>query len=153
MQSIVFDRITAKATRLFCCGKDFAKLWQKLFSTDWQSPEFWYPSSAPIDTYGPGHEQEIRRRLWDQAKNLTLEWGPHCGVHDRLPDRRDTGDRAQLRAEIDAYVAHLYGLTRDEFSYILGTFPVLKRKEEQAFGEFMSKRKCLEEYDRIATIL
>ena len=73
--------------------------------------------------------------------------------HDRTPDRRDTGDRARLRAEIDAYVAHLYGLTRDEFAYILDTFPVLKRKEEQAFGEFMSKRKCLEEYDRIATIL
>ncbi|MFZ3254245.1 MAG: hypothetical protein WA133_08200, partial [Syntrophales bacterium] len=59
----------------------------------------------------------------------------------------------QLRAEIDACVAHLYGLTRDDFAYILDTFPVLKRKEEQAFGEFMSKRKCLEEYDRIATIL
>ena len=74
-------------------------------------------------------------------------------MHDRLPYRRDTGDRAQLRAEIDAYVAHLYGLSRDDFAYILGTFPVLKRKEEQAFGEFMSKRKCLEEYERIVTIL
>ena len=70
-----------------------------------------------------------------------------------FPNSRDNGDRAQLRAEIDAYVAHLYGLNRDDFSYILETFPVLKRKEEAAFGEFMSKRKCLEEYDRIATIL
>ena len=34
-----------------------------------------------------------------------------------------------------------------------GTFPVLKKREEKAFGEFMSKRKCLEEYDRIALIL
>jgi hypothetical protein len=74
-------------------------------------------------------------------------------VHDRLPDRRDTGDRAQLRAEIDAYVAHLYGLSRDDFAYILDTFPVLKKKEEKAFGEFMSKRKCIEEYDRIGKIL
>ena len=32
-------------------------------------------------------------------------------------------------------------------------FYVLKRKEEAAFGEFMSKRKCLEEYDRIKTVL
>ena len=60
---------------------------------------------------------------------------------------------SQLRAEIDAHVAHLYGLSRDDFSYILDTFPVLKRKEEAAFGEFMSKRKCLEEYDRIGSIL
>ncbi len=87
------------------------------------------------------------------SPKLTPEWTPACGVYDRTVDRRNTGDRAQLRAEIDAYVAHLYGLTRDEFAYILDTFPFLKHKEEQAFGEFMSKRKCLEEYDRIATIL
>lgn len=58
-----------------------------------------------------------------------------------------------MRAEIDAYVAHLYGLCRDDFAYILDTFPVLKKKEEKAFGEFMSKRKCLEEYDRIKKVL
>jgi len=50
-------------------------------------------------------------------------------------------------------VAHLYGLNREEFAYILDTFPVLKRKEEQAFGEYMSKRKCLEEYDRLEAFL
>ena len=151
--SIIWDAVLARATRLFCFNEDFANLWEKLYSTDWQSPEFWYPSSAPIDNYGPAHEQEIRRRLRDEAGKLTPEWGPHCGVHDRLPDRRDTGDRAQLRAEIDAYVAHLYGLSRDDFAYILDTFPVLKKKEEKAFGEFMSKRKCLEEYERIRKIL
>ncbi len=53
-------------------------------------------------------------------------------------------DCAKLRAEIDAYVAHLYGLSWDDFACILDTFPVLKKKEEKAFGEFMSKRKCLE---------
>jgi hypothetical protein len=148
-----FSNLIAKAMRLICVREDFGKLWKDLFSLDWQSPEYWYPSSAPIDTYGPAHEQQIRKRLWDQTKNLTPEWGPHCGVHDRLPDRRDTGDRAQLRAEIDAYVAHLYGLSRDDFAYILDTFPVLKKKEKKAFGEFMSKRKCLEEYDRLTPIV
>jgi len=82
------------------------------------------------------------------AKNLTPEWELHRGVHDRMPNRWNTGDRAQLRAEIDAYVTRLYGLSRDDFAYILDTFPALKRKKEKAFGEFMSKRKCLEEYDR-----
>jgi hypothetical protein len=147
------DPITSKATRLFCYHKDFSELCENLFDEYWQSPDFWYPPSAPIDTYGPVHEQEIRKRLRDEAPGLTPEWGPHCGVHDRLPDRRDTGDRAQLRAEIDAYVAHLYGLSRDDFAYILDTFPVLKKKEQRAFGEFMSKRKCLEEYDRIGKVL
>ncbi|MCF8075208.1 MAG: hypothetical protein K9K87_03445 [Desulfotignum sp.] len=145
--------IISRSARLICKGKILGGLWSNIFETSWQSPDFWYPSSTPIDTYGPAHEQEIRKRLRDEAKNLTPEWGPHCGVHDRLPDRRDTGDRAQLRAEIDAYVAHLYGLTRDDFAYILDTFPVLRKKEVKAFGEFMSRRKCLEEYDRLTPIV
>jgi len=153
VQNSVLECIIAKAMRLFCYDIDFAKLWEKLFSNDWQSPIFWYPELAPIDNYGPMHEQEIRRRLRDEASKLTPEWTSRCGVHDRMPDRRDTGDRAQLRAEIDAYVAHLYGLSRDDFAYILDTFPVLKKKEEKAFGEFMSKRKCLEEYDRLKPII
>ena len=138
---------------MLCIDDVFNDLWDHIYISLWQSPDFWYPESAHIDTYGPAHEQETRRRLRDEASKLTPEWGPHCGVHDRLPDRRDTGDRAQLRAEIDAYVAHLYGLSRDDFAYILDTFPVLKKKEEKAFGEFMSKRKCLEEYDRIGKIM
>jgi len=55
--------------------------------------------------------------------------------------------------KIYAYVAHLYGLSLDDFAYILITFPVLKRKEEKPIWVFMSKRKCLEEYDRISKIM
>jgi len=50
-------------------------------------------------------------------------------------------------------VAHLYGLSREDFAYLLDTFPVLKKKEKKALDEFMSKRKCLEEYDRIKKIM
>ena len=149
----ITESIIARGARLISGDEQFTPLWNNVFTSDWQSPTFWYPEASPIDNYGPTHEQEIRSRLRDDAKNLTREWALHCGVHNRTRDRRDTGDRAQLRAEIDAYVAHLYGLSRDDFSYILDTFPVLKRKEEAAFGEFMSKRKCLEEYDRIGSIL
>ena len=151
--TLIVGGIVARGLRLISCIKKFSAYWKSVFDFDWQSSTFWYPEAAPIDNYGPAHEQEIRQRLRGEAKNLTPEWAPHCGVHDRLPDRRDTGDRAQLRAEIDAYVAHLYGLSRDDFAYILDTFPVLKKKEEKAFGEFMSKRKCLEEYDRLGKIL
>ena len=147
------NRINARALRLVCTTPEYASLWTSTFQGLWEAAEFWYPSTMPIDSYGPAHEQELRKRLRGEAASLTREWSPHCGVHDRLPDRRDTGDRAQLRAEIDAYVAHLYGLSRDDFAYILDTFPVLKNKEMKAFGEFMSKRKCLEEYDRIGKVL
>jgi hypothetical protein len=49
-----------------------------------------------------------------------------------MPDWRDTGDRAQLRAEVDAYVAHLYGLSHNDFAFKTDTFPVLKKKEEKS---------------------
>jgi len=35
------------------------------------------------------------------------------------PFYRDEVRRAQLRAELDSYYTHLYGLTRDELRYIL----------------------------------
>lgn len=38
---------------------------------------------------------------------------------------RDEAQRAALRAELDGLVAHLYGLTEDEFAHILSTFPLV----------------------------
>jgi hypothetical protein len=35
-------------------------------------------------------------------------------------------ERAQLRAEIDGLVGHLYGLTEEEFIHILGAFPLVR---------------------------
>jgi len=150
----IYSHLVPRAARLICVTEDFKDLWEGIFREEWSNPDFWYPSQG-IDllSYGPQQEQKTREKLRGSVRSFSKEWTPHCGVYDRTPDRRDTGDRAQLRAEIDAYVAHLYGLNREEFAYILDTFPVLKRKEEQAFGEYMSKRKCLEEYDRIGTIL
>ena len=37
----------------------------------------------------------------------------------------DKVERARLRAEIDGLVAHLYGLSEEEFAHILGTFPLV----------------------------
>jgi len=146
--------ILARACRLICTDEIFSTTWSQCFAPEWASSSFLYPANGiQIDSYGPQHEREIRVRISEKAKLLSGDWDQDFGVHDRTHDRRDTGDRAQFRAEIDAYVSHLYGLSRDDFSYILDTFPILKRKEEAAFGEFMSKRKCLEEYDRIGSIL
>ena len=74
------------------------------------------------------------------------------------PDRRAT-----LRAELDAYYAKLYGLTRDELRYILDptdimgegypseTFRVLKNKELKEFGEYRTQRLVLEAWNKIQT--
>jgi hypothetical protein len=66
------------------------------------------------------------------------------------PFKWDEERRAQLRAELDGFYAHLYGLHRDEFAYILDTFPIVRRKDEAKYGEYRTKRLCLEAYDRIA---
>ena len=72
--------------------------------------------------------------------------------------------RAQLRAELDAYYARLYGLTRDELRYILDpadvmgadypseTFRVLKNNEMREFGEYRTQRLVLEAWDRLVNL-
>ena len=37
----------------------------------------------------------------------------------------DPVERAKLRAELDGLIARLYGLTEDEFTHILKTFPLV----------------------------
>jgi hypothetical protein len=74
-----------------------------------------------------------------------------------IPERR-----AQLRADLDAYYARLYGLTRDELRYILNpadvmgldypseTFRVLKNNEMREFDEYRTRRLVLEAWDRLS---
>jgi hypothetical protein len=62
----------------------------------------------------------------------------------------DDERRFQLRAELDAAFFHLYGLERDEVDYIMDTFPIVRRKDEAAYGEYRTKRVILEMYDAMA---
>ena len=69
--------------------------------------------------------------------------------------------RAQLRAELDAYYARLYGLDRNELRYILDpadvmgadypseTFRVLKNSELREFGEYRTQRLVLAAWDKL----
>jgi hypothetical protein len=82
--------------------------------------------------------------------------------HEGQPFLWDEDRRAILRAETDAYFAHLYGLTRDELRYILDpkevfgedfpseTFRVVKEKEEKEYGEYRTRRLVLAAYDELA---
>ncbi|MFB7543562.1 Eco57I restriction-modification methylase domain-containing protein [Streptomyces zaomyceticus] len=71
------------------------------------------------------------------------------------PFRWDEARRAQLRAELDAYFFHLYGISAEDTDYILETFQSetggLKNNEIGKFGEYRTKRLVLTEYDRMAT--
>jgi len=46
-------------------------------------------------------------------------------VGERQRGTLDEGERARLRAELDGLIAHLYGLTEEEFRHILSTFPLV----------------------------
>ena len=67
-----------------------------------------------------------------------------------VPFRWDPARRELLRAELDAAFFRLYGITRDDVDYIMDTFPIVRRKDEAAHGEYRTKRLILERYDALA---
>jgi hypothetical protein len=92
--------------------------------------------------------------------------------HSMAPFARDLGyvgppfpwdddRRALLRAELDAFYARAYGLTRDELRYILDpadvkghdypseTFRVLKNNEMKHYAEYRTARLVLDAWDRM----
>jgi hypothetical protein len=87
------------------------------------------------------------------ARDLGYDGPPFTWNEDR---------RAQIRAELDAWYARAYGLTRDELRYILDpadvkgpdypseTFRVLKKNEIARFGEYRTARLVLAAYDQLA---
>lgn len=82
--------------------------------------------------------------------------------HDGEPFKWDPARRMELRAELDAYYAHLYGLTRDELRYMLDprdvfgdgfpseTFRVLKEREKKEYGEYRTSRLTLASFDELS---
>ena len=69
-----------------------------------------------------------------------------CG-YDGPPFRWDEERRFLLRCELDAAFFHLYGVGREDVAYIMGTFPIVRRNDEKAHGEYRTKRVILEIYD------
>ncbi len=55
-----------------------------------------------------------------------------AGLRGHMDGVKGEADRAALRAELDARVAHLYGLTEAEFTHILGTFPLVAQEAKAA---------------------
>lgn len=82
---------------------------------------------------------ELTYTVWDLEP-----FAKDCG-YDSPPFRWDE-DRRFLRCEIDAYF-HLYVIKRDDMDYVMETFPIVKRKDEQKYGEYRTKRVILEIYD------
>ncbi|MET8954744.1 DNA methyltransferase [Streptomyces sp. NPDC004533] len=65
------------------------------------------------------------------------------------PFRWDPARRATIRAELDALFFHLYGVSRDDTSYVLDTFNVTRYNDMKAHGTYRTKELILAEYDRM----
>jgi hypothetical protein len=86
------------------------------------------------------------------ARDLGYDGPPFAWNEDR---------RAQLRAELDAWYALAYGLSRDELRYVFDpkdvmgahypseTFRVLQNNETKRFGEYRTRRLVLAAYDAL----
>ncbi len=60
------------------------------------------------------------------------ELAQEVGLGSHQQGVTDETERAKLRAELDGMIAHLYGLTEAEFTYILTTFPIVPEPVKQA---------------------
>ena len=54
-----------------------------------------------------------------------MPWRRRSASRSHKPGVTDATERAQLRAELDGLIAHLYGLTEAEFAHVLSTFPLV----------------------------
>ncbi|MBZ0315724.1 MAG: N-6 DNA methylase [Anaerolineae bacterium] len=107
----------------------------------------------PPHTYIPNllnfilpHVLELTYTAWDLqafAQDVGYEGPPFIWDEER---------RFLMRCELDALYFHLYQIARDDVDYIMETFPIVKRKDEAAFGEYATKRVILEMYDQMASL-
>ena len=101
-----------------------------------------------------GWAEELYEELTDEQKKELPQLG------SKTPWIFDPDRRAVLQAELDAIIAHLYGLSTEDLHYILDpedvcgegcineTFRVLKNNEIRQFGEYRTKRLVLEAWKR-----
>ncbi|BAZ40276.1 putative type II DNA modification enzyme [Calothrix sp. NIES-4101] len=144
--SLVFDFVTRQKMG----GTNFSNFILKQLPL--LPPEFYTQENIQFIT---PRVLELVYTAWDMqpfAKDMGYDGEPFIWNSNR---------RAILRAELDAYYAKLYGLTRDELRYILDpadvygadfpseTFRVLKNNEIKQFGEYRTQRLVLEAWDRI----
>jgi hypothetical protein len=113
------------------------------------------PVLAP-DVYAAGatwaNNEVLRDWLRQRVLELTytawdLEPFARDVGYDGPPYRWNPERRFLLRCEVDAAFFHLYGLSRDDTDYVMGTFPIVRKHDEKAHGEYRTKRVILEIYD------
>jgi hypothetical protein len=106
-------------------------------------PAPWHPGHTLAQWLTP-RVLELTYTAWD-LEGFAADLG-YSGPPFRWDDER----RALLRAELDGCFFHLYGIERLDVDYIMGTFPIVERKDRAKHGEYRTKRLILEAYDAMA---
>lgn len=112
----------------------------------------WSNGSSVAD-WAAAHVLELTYTAWDMAPFANDLGDVDSSGRVNPPFMWDDERRFLLRAELDAAFFHLYGLERDEVDYIMDTFPIVRRKDEAAYGEYRTKRVILEMYDAMAVAM
>lgn len=93
---------------------------------------------------------------WIGERTLELTYTTHDlrGFAEDLgytgpPFRWDEARRLHLRCELDAAFFHLYGIPRADVDYIMDTFPIVRRNDEQKYGDYRTMNLILEIYDEL----
>jgi hypothetical protein len=58
-----------------------------------------------------------------------------------------------IRAELDGYLLHLYGVNREDAVHLLETFEIVKAKDMKEHGTFRTKDLVLAVYDAMAAAI
>ncbi|MCE6967196.1 Eco57I restriction-modification methylase domain-containing protein [Cereibacter sphaeroides] len=120
-----------------------------------------FPVFPPSDFSG-GSLNFVSSRVLEltYTSHAMRPWAEDLG-YTGAPFAFDPDRRALLRAELDAFFARKYGLTKDELRYILDpkavkgdaypseTFRGLQANEMTRYGEYRTQRLVLEAFDRL----
>jgi hypothetical protein len=85
----------------------------------------------------------------DHAAKLSLTSHSVATMFGREPHKWDRTERSAMDLEIDALVAHAYGLTRAQYEVVLDSFEVLARLQIGEHGRYKFKEDCLATYERL----
>ena len=97
---------------------------------------------GPLGTWVLSRVLELTYTAWDLEP-----FAKDCG-YEGPPFRWDGERRFLLRCELDAAFFHLYGIARDDVAYIMETFPIVRRRDEERHqGEYRTKMTILRIYD------
>lgn len=98
-------------------------------------------STTPLRDWLLPRVLELSYTAWDLEP-----FAQDCG-YAGPPFRWDDERRFLLRCELDAAFFHLYGIGQDDAAYIMDTFPIVKRKDEEKHGSYRTKDTILSIYD------